>query len=104
MSYFTFSPVMNIILLLAVLCVTSSTIDSIAVAMHEIANKKVGTCIALFICLFWGVFAKVGIIELWSKAGIYRVGFAIAIISLAVYFYRKGIKGSNPDLLEKTVE
>lgn len=89
MSYFTFSPEMNVILLLAVLCITSSTIDSIAVAMHEIANKRVGTCVALFICLSWGVFADIGIIELWSKAGVYRVGFAIVILSLAVYSVRK---------------
>ena len=95
MSYFTFSPEMNVILLLAVLCITSSTIDSIAVAMHEIANKRVGTCVALFICLSWGVFADAGIIELWSKAGVYRVGFAIVILSLAWYSVRKRKQGSR---------
>lgn len=69
MSYFKFNMAMNVILLLAVLCVTSSTIDSIAVAMHEISNKKTGTFIAIFICVFWGVFAEIGIIQLWSNAG-----------------------------------
>lgn len=83
MSYFKFNVAMNIILLLAVLCVTSSTIDSIAVAMHEIYNKKVGTLIAIFICVFWGIFAEIGIIQLWSNAGIYRVFFALLILFLA---------------------
>lgn len=83
MSYFKFNMGMNIILLLAVLCVTSSTIDSIAVAMHEIYNKKVGTFIAIFICVFWGIFAEIGIIQLWSNAGIYRVFFALLILYLA---------------------
>lgn len=85
MSLFKFNSAMNIVLLVAVLCVTSSTIDSIAVAMHEVANKKVGTSLALFICVFWGLFAKVGIIELWSKAGVYRVCFALLILACALY-------------------
>lgn len=83
MSFFEFNAVMNCILLIAVLCVTSSTIDSIAVAMHEIANKTVGTLVSIFICLFWGVFAEIGVLSLWSHAGIYRVGFAILILFLA---------------------
>ncbi len=89
MSYFKFNDAMNILLLLAVLNITSSTIDSIAVALHEVSNKKIGTLIALFICVFWGVFAKFGIIELWSKAGIYRVAFAIVILSLGIYLMKR---------------
>lgn len=84
MAHFQFTMSMNIILLLAVLCVTSSTIDSIAVAMHEISNKKIGTISALFICTFWGVFAHIGIIELWSKAGVFRVLFALLILCMAL--------------------
>lgn len=83
MAHFQFTTGMNIVLLLAVLCVTSSTIDSIAVAMHEISNKNVGTLVALLICSFWGVFAHIGIIELWSRAGVFRVAFALLIINIA---------------------
>ncbi len=83
MACFQFTPVMNGILLVAVLCVTSSTIDSIAVAMHEISSKQAGTGAAVFICLFWGVFAQFGVLSLWSHAGIYRVGFALLILALA---------------------
>lgn len=84
MSSMHFNGVMNALLLVAVLCVTSSTIDSIAVAMHEVSSKQAGTLLALFLCVFWGVFAKIGVIELWSHAGIYRVGFAAAIIAVAL--------------------
>ena len=82
MAHFQFNGVTNAILLVAVLCVTSSTIDSIAVAMHEISNKQIGTCVALSICLLWGVFAQFGVLSLWSHAGIYRVGFALLILYL----------------------
>lgn len=105
MSYFKFNAIMNIILLVAVLNVTSSTIDSIVVAMHEISNKKTGTLLALFICIFWGVFAKIGIIELWSYAGIYRVAFAILIICLGIQYTRKyGAQKTKDCLLYKTVK
>ena len=83
MSFFEFNFIMNALLILAVVCVTSSTIDSIAVALHEIANRKVGTAVALFVCFFWGVFASMGIIDLWSKAGVFRVGFAVLIVAYA---------------------
>lgn len=97
MSYFKFNMSMNIILLLAVLCVTSSTIDSIAVAMHEIYSKKIGTLIAIFICVFWGIFAEIGIIQLWSNAGIYRVFFALLILYLAYRSMKTVIKKEHND-------
>ncbi len=84
MSFFEFNFIMNALLIVAVICVTSSTIDSIAVALHEIANRKVGTAVALTVCLFWGVFASMGIIDLWSKAGVFRVGFAVLIVIYAL--------------------
>lgn len=89
MSAFQFNPIMNALLLVAVLCVTSSTIDSIAVALHEVSNKKIGTAVSLTLCVCWGLFAKIGVIELWSKAGVFRVGFALAIIGIALWEARK---------------
>ena len=89
MSFFEFNWLMNILLLLAVIGVTTSTIDSIAVSLHEIANRNIGTAVALFVCVFWGVFASIGIIDLWSKAGAFRVAFALSIIGLAFYYHKK---------------
>lgn len=84
LSLFQFNTAMNILLLISVLCVTTSTIDSIAVAMHEMVNKKVGTIVSVAFCLLWGVFAEIGVLELWSKFGVYRVGFAVVVVSVAL--------------------
>ncbi len=83
MARFEFSPAMNAVLLIAVFCVTTSTIDSIAVALHELRDRRAGTAAALGICLFWGVFVQIGVLDLWSYAGAYRVAFALAILALA---------------------
>ena len=91
MSLFQFNDLMNILLLIACLAVTTSTIDSIAVAMHEVSNKKRGTLLAIFLCVFWGVFKEIGIVELWSTIGIYRVAFCGGVL-LAALKIRKGAK------------
>ena len=83
MAHFAFNTAMNAVLLVAVLCVTSSTIDSIAVALHEIGGRRTGTAAALSLCIFWGVFAHMGVLSLWSHAGIFRVAFALIILRLA---------------------
>lgn len=83
MSFFQFNWIMNALLIVAVICVTSSTIDSIAVALHELVNKQVGTAVGVFVCFFWGAFAQMGVVELWSKAGVFRVAFALIILVTA---------------------
>ncbi|MBP3596994.1 MAG: hypothetical protein J6J60_10590 [Clostridia bacterium] len=80
MACFKFTNIMNVILLIAVLCITTSTIDSIAVATHEIKNKKIGTTVALIMCVIWTVFVQMGMIELWSSFGVIRFSFAIAVL------------------------
>ena len=82
MAFFKFTPLMNIILLVAVLCVTTSTIDSIAVALHKIGDKRIGTGVALALCVAFGLFVKMGMIELWSSFGVIRYVFAIAVLLL----------------------
>ena len=91
-ALFQFTPLMNVFLLIAVLSVTTSTIDSIAVAMHEISNKTIGTIICCAICLLWGVFAEIGIVSLWSHAGIFRVAFGLLILTIAFLGYYKNGK------------
>lgn len=89
MSLFEFNGLMTGMLLLACLAVTTSTIDSIAVAMHEVANKRVGTVLAVFLCLFWGVFKEIGIVELWSTIGIYRVAFCVSVLLFALKGWKR---------------
>lgn len=82
MAFFKFTMIMNIILLCAVLCVTTSTIDSIAVALHELGNKRVGTGIALVLCIAFGLFVQMGMLQLWSSFGVIRFAFAVGILLL----------------------
>lgn len=84
MAFFKFTPLMNIILLIAVLCVTTSTIDSIAVALHTLGDKRIGTGVALALCVGFGLFVKMGMIQLWSSFGVIRFAFAVAILLLPV--------------------
>lgn len=84
MANFHFNNVMNAILLVTVLCVTTSTIDSIAVATHEMGGKKIGTVVCLVICAVWGVLAEIGMVSLWSSFGVIRVVFAVAILILPI--------------------
>ena len=89
MSLFEFNSTMNFILLIATLCVTTSTIDSIAVSLHELCNKKVGTGIALIMCFAWTIFVDMGVLNIWSKFGYVRIGFAVALILVGLYKYNK---------------
>lgn len=102
MAFFEFSKLMNIILLLTVLCITTSTIDSIAVATHEIKNKKVGTLVSLFMCVAWGLFVRIGMIDLWSSFGVIRFSFAVGILILPACLKGK-IKITIPILLIASV-
>ena len=73
----------NYALLVAVLGVTTSTINSVAVALHEFYNKNVGTMLGSSICIFWGLLASIGVLTIWSSFGIVRVALAFIIVTLS---------------------
>lgn len=80
MALFKFNRAMNILLLIAILGVTTSTIDSIAVALHKTGNKNIGTGISLGVCLSFGLYINMGMIDLWSSFGVIRFAFAVGIL------------------------
>lgn len=82
-SSFQFNAFMHAFLLVAVFCLTGSTMDSSAVALHALVGKQTGVAMALTVCVLWPLLAGVGILELWSKAGAFRVLFAMAVLALA---------------------
>ena len=82
MAFFKFNKAMNIMLLIAVLGVTTSTIDSIAVALHEMGNKKIGTGVSIMLCGTFGMFVKMGMMDLWASFGVIRFTFAVGILLL----------------------
>lgn len=99
MAHFHFTSAMSVILLIACLAVTISTINSIAVAMHELGNKRIGTVITIAICLLWGLGIGVGVMDLWSNFGIVRVCFAIIVVvsSFVVASVVKGMGGAEKE-------
>lgn len=78
-------------LCVAVLGVTTSTVDSVAVACHGMINKTFGTVVCLAICVFWGLLADMGLIEVWSGFGAFRIALALVILFMGLHalFRRK---------------
>ena len=100
MAMFEHGRAASIVLLIAVLCVTLSTVDSVAVALHEAGNKRVAVGIGVVLCMFWGVFARMGVLELWSKFGVFRVAFAVGILCLSYLHLRKGNRKDEHQTIE----
>jgi hypothetical protein len=84
LAHYQFSALGSWCLFVAVLGVTTSTIDSIAVAMHKAFGVNLGTMFCFAICLLWGVFIKVGVLDLWSNFGAIRVLLAITMLYLGL--------------------
>lgn len=97
MAFFSFNKVMHTILLIAVLCITTSTIDSISVALHKIGNKYIGTIVALGMCFTFPLFIKMGMLQLWSSFGVIRFAFAIMIV-LMPFIAKKNTKVVIPSV------
>lgn len=87
-SNFVFTPAMNLILLGMMIATCSATIDSVVVCFHEWNNKEWGTTVALMLCIAWGAFKKMGIIELWGQIGIVRVAICLSILILGIISYK----------------
>lgn len=80
LSKYNFNSLLNMLLLFAVIGVTTSTIDSIAVALHRDFGRKLGTLIGLGICFSYVLLVQLSVLSLWSYFGIVRVGLAIYIL------------------------
>lgn len=80
LSKFKFDSTLNTLLLFTVIGVTTSTIDSIAVALHRNFGRKLGTLIGLGICLSFGLLIQLSVLSIWSYFGVIRVGLACYIL------------------------
>lgn len=89
LSTFELGTAAHAFLLVAVLGVTTSTIDSIAVALHTMAGKVIGTTVGVALCITWSAFVSVGLVDLWSYAGIFRVALALVIVALGVRNFQR---------------
>ena len=80
LSLYQFNNVLNLLLLIVVIGVTTSTIDSIAVALHRDFGRKLGTLIGLSICIGYGLLLELSVLSIWSYFGVIRVGLALYIL------------------------
>lgn len=88
LSQFVLPSTIQLLLIIPVLGLATSTIDSIAVAMHECFNKQVGTGVCLFLCAFWWVINE-GSFFIWNSMGAIRlIGAALIIIGSIYYFVK----------------
>lgn len=97
LSKYEFNTTLNTLLLIVVIGVTTSTIDSIAVALHKDFGKKNGTLVSLSICLAFGLLLKLSVLNIWSYFGVIRVGLALYILYWCITKQYESIpRGSNP--------
>lgn len=88
LAHYELDGINRALLIVAVLGVTTSTIDSIAVAMHRMFNKTIGTLTCFVICLAWGLLIDFGVVDIWSHFGVVRVGLACAMLYLGIRQWR----------------
>lgn len=73
--------------IIPILGLATSTIDSIAVALHECVNKWVGTGLAMIIICFWWLLLDSNAIQVWNYHGVVRCVDALMIIALSAYWW-----------------
>lgn len=67
----------------------TSTMDSDAVALHEVRSKKTGFIIGLATVISWWIVRVIGYFDLWQIIANLRFYFALAIVIGAVYLTKK---------------
>ena len=79
----------RLLCVIPILGLATSTIDSMAVAVHECFNKWVGTSIAMIIVCFWWQILDSSVVQFWNYFGAIRIIVASLIIILSVYYINK---------------
>lgn len=77
----------RLFLILPLLMLSTSTIDSLAVAMHTCINKYVGTFILMIIVCGWWLLLDNQAIDVWNYHGIVRCVDTIVILTLSAYWW-----------------
>ena len=83
-SMFDFSPIMHIVLLAAVFCVATSTLDSAAVALHKIGGSGIGLILGTGAVLTWQFVIRFGVLDLWTYMGTIRMFVCGACLLAAI--------------------
>lgn len=91
-----FNRAMDIIMVLVVVCVATSTINNAIVGVQEIAGRKVGFVIAGLCIAGWQIVIPLGVMGLWLTMGTARIYVSIACIAVAMIMsYKQAKKNHN---------
>ena len=90
-AFFKFNYFMNICSTILILCLSIATLDSSFVTLLDYNfSKKSKIFIAIILSCTWFIAINMGILEVWSKIGIFRTIFAIIILIYSLYIkYKK---------------
>ena len=78
-----FNAVMHVMLMLAVYCVATSTLDSAAVAMQKLGGRNLGLALGLIAVATWQLVINVGVLNLWTYMGTVRLYVCVGCLALS---------------------
>lgn len=84
LAYLQFNRVMDVIMVIVITCVATSTINNAIVGVQEIAGRKVGFAIAAACIASWQIVIPMGVMGLWLTMGTARIYVSIACIAVAL--------------------
>ena len=87
LAYLKFNRAMDIIMVLAIVCVATSTINNAIVGVQEIAGRKVGFGIAALCIVAWQIVIPMGVMGLWLTMGTARIYVSIACIAAGLIWH-----------------
>lgn len=87
LAYLNFNRAMDVIMVLAIVCVATSTINNAIVGVQEIAGRKVGFAIAGVCIAVWQIVIPMGVMGLWLTMGTARIYVSIACIAVGFVWH-----------------
>ena len=95
LAFLQFNRVMDIILVLVIVCVATSTINNAIVGVQEIAGRKVGFGIAALTIASWQIVIPMGVMGLWLTMGTARIYVSAFCIAIALIWQHKENESRN---------
>lgn len=84
LAFLNFNRAMDIIMVLVIVCVATSTINNAIVGVQEIAGRKVGFVIGGVCIAAWQIVIPLGVMGLWLTMGTARIYVSIACIAVGL--------------------
>lgn len=102
LAHYKFDSVLYIIQVVAILCITITTMDAAIVGMQRIGGAKIGLIIALMTICVWKFVIPMGVLNLWTFMGNRRKEMAIIciVVALGKYIYVDVIKRRKKNVSE----